>query len=108
MASLSAMAWVLSTLCCIRFIRQDSRLAVRLGLGPCPSTTYRFLDPGSLLPRGGCSAFPEVIEGGRAPANQRIAARRAPESWLRFSFTSFFTRISARPLDRPTMPFALV
>src|SRR5437762_3265117 len=28
MASLSAMAWVLSTLCCIRFIRQDLRLAV--------------------------------------------------------------------------------
>src|SRR5260370_38609397 len=36
------MAWVLSGLGCIRFIRQDLRLAVRSSLDPYPSTTYRF------------------------------------------------------------------
>src|SRR6266403_1569745 len=40
-ASLAAMAWALSMLCCIRFIRQNLAFAVRSRVAPYGSTTWR-------------------------------------------------------------------
>src|SRR3979490_2536742 len=60
MAQVFIRAWVLSTLCGIRFIRQNSWAAVRSGLGLIHQQHSAFLGPRRLFPEGGVEVLPSV------------------------------------------------
>jgi len=68
---------VLSTRCCIRFIRQDSRLAVRPGLRPLSINNIALFVAQKALLEGGLIPFAvKLLSGGESPTILSLIAQR--------------------------------